>query len=562
MTYGHISTGLNFGLAAFSAGENRWLEVAVKYPANSGQWTTLSPRKQLYAQPFALYSKASGDGVKKIVPGSGIGVNDTDPKKPVVSVNLSTLPPIPGGNIADGTITTGKIANNAVNNSKIAQASVAFDRMIYPGNASVFLNGNGQWTAPPGGISQISAGTGITVTNGFGPIATVAFSPATVTNGSISASKISMYPSDGSKYLAGDGNWKTISVTESDPTWSGNADSSSTIGRTGTVGIGTTAPSFGRLHVVQNSSSLYALAVEHLWTGSGSQTAIAGSSYSQFGAGGEFGNLSTSGTTYGVKAQVSSSSGYAGYFTGGRNYFSGNVGIGVTNPTRRLEVNGTSGTTLYSSTSGSGEAIIGQATGSGTGVAGKTVSGIGVYGNASGSTFPSAAGWFEGKVVVNGRVGIYQTSPSYDLHLWNNSAAKPTSSSWTIASDARLKKNIATIDKALDDLLSLRGVTYQWIDPATQGNMDGTYTGMIAQEVERVFPEWVQENADGYKTVTVIGFEGIVVEAMRELRDEKDEEIAALRAEKDAEILALQERVAKLEAIVEQLVADKQGAHR
>ncbi|MBZ0170972.1 MAG: hypothetical protein K8E66_01195, partial [Phycisphaerales bacterium] len=56
-------------------------------------------------------------------------------------------------------------------------------------------------------------------------------------------------------------------------------------------------------------------------------------------------------------------------------------------------------------------------------------------------------------------------------------------------------------------------------------------TGMIAQDVERVFPDWVGEDADGFKTLTVIGFEGLVVEAMRELREEKDAEIARIRAD-------------------------------
>jgi hypothetical protein len=73
-----------------------------------------------------------------------------------------------------------------------------------------------------------------------------------------------------------------------------------------------------------------------------------------------------------------------------------------------------------------------------------------------------------------------------------------------------------------------------------------TYTGMIAQEVEQIFPEWVSEDSRGFKTLTVIGFEGIVVEAMRELRAEKDAELAQLRAE-NAE---LRDRLDRLEAAI------------
>jgi hypothetical protein len=140
-------------------------------------------------------------------------------------------------------------------------------------------------------------------------------------------------------------------------------------------------------------------------------------------------------------------------------------------------------------------------------------------------------------------VGIGTTVPTFLLQLSADSAAKPTSSSWTISSDARLKKNVATLENSLDRLLQLRGVSYQWMDPSSQGDMDGVYTGLIAQEVETVFPEWIRTGADGYKTLTVIGFEGLAVEALRELRIEKDVEIAELR-ETVAELRDLVKRLA------------------
>ena len=47
--------------------------------------------------------------------------------------------------------------------------------------------------------------------------------------------------------------------------------------------------------------------------------------------------------------------------------------------------------------------------------------------------------------------------------------------------------------------------------------MQGRYMGMIAQGVEPVFPQWVEEDSAGYKTLGFIGFEALTVEAIREL---------------------------------------------
>jgi len=89
---------------------------------------------------------------------------------------------------------------------------------------------------------------------------------------------------------------------------------------------------------------------------------------------------------------------------------------------------------------------------------------------------------------------------------------------WATNSDARLKQNIGPLHNALERLLQLRGATYQWREPATQGNETGTQMGFIGQEVEKVFPEWILENDVGYKLLSIRGFEALAVEALRELR--------------------------------------------
>ena len=67
--------------------------------------------------------------------------------------------------------------------------------------------------------------------------------------------------------------------------------------------------------------------------------------------------------------------------------------------------------------------------------------------------------------------------------------------------------------------------------------------GLIAQEVEEVFPDWVDEEPDGYRRVTVRGSTALFVEALRELRAEKGRQLA----ERDAQIAALTARLEALE---------------
>jgi hypothetical protein len=95
-------------------------------------------------------------------------------------------------------------------------------------------------------------------------------------------------------------------------------------------------------------------------------------------------------------------------------------------------------------------------------------------------------------------------------------------------SDARLKTAIAPA-AGLDAILRLQGVSYSWKD---SGRRD---IGLIAQEVEKVFPELVQagSTAEAYKTIRYDGLIAPLVEAVKELKAENDElrgRLAAIEA--------------------------------
>ena len=62
----------------------------------------------------------------------------------------------------------------------------------------------------------------------------------------------------------------------------------------------------------------------------------------------------------------------------------------------------------------------------------------------------------------------------------------------------------------------LRGVSFEWREDLQPGQ-SGTDLGVIAQEVEQVFPELVGVDQRGYKTVNYVGLIAPLIEAVKEL---------------------------------------------
>ena len=89
----------------------------------------------------------------------------------------------------------------------------------------------------------------------------------------------------------------------------------------------------------------------------------------------------------------------------------------------------------------------------------------------------------------------------------------------TAFSDARVKKNISTIESALSKVLALRGVRYQRTDMED----DKFHIGVIAQETQVVVPEVVNENDKGHLNVAYGNMGGLFIEAIKELKKENDE---------------------------------------
>ncbi len=149
----------------------------------------------------------------------------------------------------------------------------------------------------------------------------------------------------------------------------------------------------------------------------------------------------------------------------------------------------------------------------------------------------------------------------FSTHEVNINGSLHASGNLTQNSDARLKKDIQPLTHALDAILQLQGKTYRWKEDTTFANKADI--GLVAQEVEKVFPELVAENEQGYKGIAYSKLTAVLIEAIKEqqeafTRDVSDledaitvleVENAQLKAMMSNDIEALLARVAALEGI-------------
>jgi hypothetical protein len=104
-------------------------------------------------------------------------------------------------------------------------------------------------------------------------------------------------------------------------------------------------------------------------------------------------------------------------------------------------------------------------------------------------------------------------------------------------SDDRLKTDVRVLDGALDALEGIRGVSFEWSgEAAAAGATPGERgIGVLAGEVERVFPELVSSPEGSYRAVDYTKLTAVLIEAVKQLREENR---------------ALESRVAELEGAI------------
>ena len=89
-------------------------------------------------------------------------------------------------------------------------------------------------------------------------------------------------------------------------------------------------------------------------------------------------------------------------------------------------------------------------------------------------------------------------------------------------SDKRLKENIKPIESALEKAIKLQGVTFDWKKSDSELNIKEDI-GFIAQDVQKVVPELVRENENGMLSMRHQGIAPILLEAIKELKNEIEE---------------------------------------
>lgn len=85
------------------------------------------------------------------------------------------------------------------------------------------------------------------------------------------------------------------------------------------------------------------------------------------------------------------------------------------------------------------------------------------------------------------------------------------------SSDKRLKDNIKTIDNSKDIVDSLNGYTFDWNEDS---NKSGNDIGFIAQDVQKVLPNAVQERDNGYLAVDYVKLIPILLQEVKRLNIE------------------------------------------
>jgi len=167
----------------------------------------------------------------------------------------------------------------------------------------------------------------------------------------------------------------------------------------------------------------------------------------------------------------------------------------------------------------------------------------------------------------SGNVGIGATNPTYQLQLSTDSAAKPSTNTWTIVSDSRIKKDIRPYTNGLEIIKRIRPVWFKYNGKAGfPDDHKENHIGVIAQEVIKVAPYTINTfkaklNPDDQEETELLSFNSHaltfdLINSVKELDtsiaklSQENQELKEANKELKSEIENLKTRLSRLEARV------------
>ncbi len=149
-----------------------------------------------------------------------------------------------------------------------------------------------------------------------------------------------------------------------------------------------------------------------------------------------------------------------------------------------------------------------------------------------------------------GQVGIGVISPTFQLQLSQNSAAKPGSSAWTVSSDERLKKDMKPFEDGLEMLQKINPIWFTYT--GAENHPQEQFVGATAQAIQQIAPYMVttlkehSEVGDKLLGVDYGPLQFIMINAIKEQQKIIHQQKLTIESQQQA-LKKLDERLKKLE---------------